>query len=159
MGNLMRRWLKRDEDAGDVPDGDGEPIEPATLAAMAVLEGDDAIEEADAMVPALEPETVVVSPPQPAPRHALDDAPINSKIVVVKLHGNTGNAAVLATPDGAHQLPEGDPAHLLPDGARIRKVADDVFIAEQLSPVEDRPRLETASAGEAIARFIDHFHH
>lgn len=97
-------------------------------------------------------------PDAPDVRHALDLAPINSKIVVVKREGESGMIAVLATPDGAHPLPKGDPAHRLPDGARIRKIAEGSFIAEQLSPAVDHPRLETVTASDAIGRFVDHFH-
>lgn len=88
--------------------------------------------------------------------HALASAPVNSKIVVVLLGGKSH--AVLATPDGAHELPVGDPAHRLPEGARIRKLEEGRYVSEQLSPVEDHPPLVTTTVEEAISGFIPHFH-
>lgn len=88
--------------------------------------------------------------------HALDRVVVGSKVVVVK--GDGAQFAVLAGPDGATTLPAGDPAHKLPEGARIRKVADDRFESEQLSPAEDHPMLVTATAHEAVAGFVAHFH-
>jgi hypothetical protein len=84
--------------------------------------------------------------------HPLDLADINSKIVM------TDQGAVLGTPQGATLLPMGDPAHLLPVGARIRKLAEDKFVGEQLSPAKERPVLECISALEAIEKFVPHFH-
>lgn len=101
-----------------------------------------------------------IAPALPAwdelPPHALDSAPLNSKIVVVLLDGKSH--AVLAGPDGAKELPKGDPAHRLPEGARIRKVAEREFLAEQMSPAEDHAPITRESTQRAIADFIPHFH-
>lgn len=88
--------------------------------------------------------------------HALDSAPVNSKIVVVRLDGK--NKAVLAMPSGTITLPVGDAAARLPEGARIAKVADGKFVSTQLSPAIDCPPLHTKTAIEAIVQFIPHFH-
>lgn len=107
------------------------------------------------MVPA-----VIAEPPaygwDDSQSHALDAAPINSKIMVVLLAGKSH--AVLGTPDGAKELPPGDPAHRLPEGARIRKLAEREYLAEQVSPVEDHPPITRTSASRAIADFVPHFH-
>lgn len=89
--------------------------------------------------------------------HALDLAPDNSKIVVVLLDGKSH--AVIAGPEGAKELPVGDIAHRLPEGARIQKLPDrQGFRATQLSAVEDHPDRTYATAGAAIAGFLEHFH-
>lgn len=49
--------------------------------------------------------------------HALESAPVNSKVVVAGQR-----AAVLATPAGVTPLPAGDPAHLLPQTTTIQKL-------------------------------------
>lgn len=90
------------------------------------------------------------------PPHALDSAPVNSKIVVVLLDGKSH--AVLAGPDGAKELPKGDPAHRLPEGARIRKIGEREFLAEQMSPAEDHAPITRETTMRAIADFIPHFH-
>lgn len=103
------------------------------------------------------PATQESAPPLPTPLHALDSAPENSKIVVVLLDGKSH--AVLAGPSGAKELPKDDVAHRLPEGARILKLTDGQgYEATQMSPTVDFPPLRTASAGEAIAQFIAHFH-
>lgn len=63
------------------------------------------------------------------PDHALDGAPKNSKIVVVKRANEPGRLAVLATPDGPVPLPEGDPAHKLPEGSRVYVGPEGQYIA------------------------------
>lgn len=88
--------------------------------------------------------------------HLLDSAPVNSKIVVVLI--DSKSHAVLGTPDGAKELPAGDPAHRLPEGARIRKLGEREFLAEQLNASEDHAPITRESAGRAIADFIPHFH-
>jgi hypothetical protein len=88
--------------------------------------------------------------------HAIDLAPINSKIVVI-LEQNVPRA-MIATPSGVETLPEGDIAHKLPAGARIQKLAADRFEAMQLGATVVQPLLVTASGTEAIAAFIGHFH-
>jgi hypothetical protein len=106
----------------------------------------------------VDPLTPVTPPSEPAPEvHALESAPVNSKLVVVE-DGQKHRKAVLATPSGAEFLPEGDPAHALPLGARIHKAADGKYVATQLSPALDFPDATFATASEAIAGFIPHFH-
>lgn len=86
----------------------------------------------------------------PAGLHALDLAPVNSKIVV------TEEGAMLATPQGVTVLDDADTASRLPDGARIRKTADG-YIADQIGD-NATPALVTTTADDAIDRFRFHFH-
>lgn len=88
--------------------------------------------------------------------HALDLADINAKIVVI-LEDNVP-VAMMAAPSGVDRLPDGDIAHRLPAGARIQKIAADRFEAIQLGATVQQPLLVTASATEAIAQFVAHFH-
>lgn len=88
--------------------------------------------------------------------HALDIADINSKIVVI-LEDNVP-VAMMAAPSGVERLPDGDIAHKLPAGARIQKLAADRFEAVQLGATVVQPLLVTATATEAIAQFVKHFH-
>lgn len=102
--------------------------------------------------------------PQPAPEptvpegpayepHALDLAPVNSKIVVVRDSGRT--FALLATPDGVSELPEGDPAHLLFEGARIQKLGESLFRSQ---PVSSETAVDSPTAHEALSTFMRHFY-
>lgn len=125
------------------PDQDG-AIEVAFV--EGTLPDEDRREPVEA---AVEPVAAAV----PDSLHALDSAPVNSKIVVVE-----GDGAILATPDFHTRLPDGDPAHKLPVGARIVKRAEGIYQSIQLSPAEDHPLLVTASARDAIAQFVPHFH-
>lgn len=93
---------------------------------------------------------------RPIPLHALDNAPVNSKVVVVSQEDKP--MAVISSPVGVHVLPTSDPANRLPVGARIFKKADDRYEAEQLNPAEDHPLLVGTTASEVIAGFIPHFH-
>lgn len=108
--------------------------------------------------PNIEPETSKATvpgiPPESTTRraHALDFAPVGSKIVV------TNAGAVLATPDQSPFLPDGDEAHKLPVGARIAKVAEGKFQSEQLNPSVDHASTIHASAVEAIGAFTAYFH-
>lgn len=108
------------------------------------------------------------------PPCALDEAPRNSNITVV----NKDNLPypVLMTPGGELPLAHADVAHRLPIGGYIRRIAPTVgqwqsiqgrsvmvpdgmeFFAEQIGAFEDRPRLYTTTAREAVARFGKHFH-
>jgi hypothetical protein len=136
---------------GTLPDADRRAAEDAAdLAEMAAVEatGEAPIPWVAPVEAAMEPVAAAV----PDSLHALDSAPVNSKIVVV----DTG--AIMATPDFEIRLPDGDPAHALPIGARIIKRADGIYQSVQLSPAEDRPLLITATAADAIARFVVHFH-
>lgn len=112
--------------------------------------------------PLLEAIEVIAPPVDPLAPHALDAAPMNSKIVVVKDPESGANVAMLATPDGAKPLPPGDVAHRLPEGARIAKLphrGDGVrYQGTQLSAVLDFPPLYDTSAAAMISRFVGHFH-
>lgn len=114
------------------------------------------------VIPQPEPAAATGPAFDPMAAHALDDAPVNSKIVVVKDPVTGANTAVLATPGGVITLPEGDPAHRLPEGARIAKIPhkDGGFRYQgtQLSAVMDYPPLYDESAAAMIARFTGHFH-
>ena len=83
--------------------------------------------------------------------HALDLAPVNSKIVVTE-HG-----AVLAAPDGLSLLAKSDPASKLPRGAKILKVAEARYVSTQLDAAL-HPDTTHATATDAIAAFFDDFH-
>ena len=107
-----------------------------------------AVDAAPPVEAAMEPVAAAV----PDSLHALDAAPVNSKLV------KTDEGAFLATPDSVTRLPDGDPAHKLPEGAKILKRAADAYWSIQLSPAEDRPVLVTTTAMDAIAQFIPHFH-
>lgn len=100
--------------------------------------------------PELEPEPVVIA--DPGAPHALDLAPVNSKIVV------TEDGAMLATPAGVSVLPKHDPASRLPKGARIIKGDPVTFIASQLSATVFVKPKNYRSAAEAIADFQGYFH-
>lgn len=87
---------------------------------------------------------------------ALDAAPINSKVVVVRVDAR--KFPLLATPAGLVPLEADDVAHTLPDGAKVTRLGPTRFIASELGVLDGRPMLETPTAREAIARYIDHFH-
>lgn len=159
-----------DDEADDMatPYVPSDADEPPELEVQQLLESRDAeraaAEAVAAVVPVActrcggsgyEPEGASVPEPPHGP-HALDSAPLNSKIVVVLIAGKSH--AVLATHEGAKELPAGDIAHRLPEGARIFKQAEDQYRAEQLSPTVDHPPLVCTTAGECIARFVGHFH-
>lgn len=99
--------------------------------------------------------TIAGEPPtEPSKRrgHALDFAPVHSKIVV------TTEGAVFATPNGVSFLPKTDSAAKLPVGARIEKIAADQYRSQQLNATLARPATVHATAIEAIAAFVEHFH-
>ena len=111
---------------------------------------------------AVEEEVVeVVAPVAVAPIVAhrqpcgLDDAPVGSKMVVVR---DTEKQPILMTPNGTVPLANNDVAYQLPEGAKIRRMGPSLFVAEQLNPADANPDLVTATAREAIAQFHAHFH-
>lgn len=112
-----------------------------------------------AEVPAMDAASTlaVMEPPPPKGSCILDDAPVNSKLVVVRTE-SVQREPVLMTPDGEQTVPADDLAHTLPLGARIQRRGPSMFHAEQLDAAEDRPPLVAASAAEAIAKFNGHFH-
>lgn len=96
--------------------------------------------------------TIVLRPPC-----ALDDATVNSKIVVIRQDGK--NVPIFATPAGMIPLGPDDIARKLPKGAKIQRLGPTMFVAVQLDPAEFLPPLVTTTAREGIGRFLAHFHH
>lgn len=84
--------------------------------------------------------------------HALDNAPINSKLV------GTDHGTAFATPDRVVLLPKTDLAGRLPAGARIQKRGEGQFVATQLDPAIAYPDVTYPTASAAITDFIPHFH-
>lgn len=109
----------------------------------------------DALTPLIETEAAAVNPPVDPPC-ALDDAPVHSAIVVVRLEDR--RCAVLNTPAGIRSLAADDVAHALPDGAKVQRMGPQWFTAIQLNPTEDHPPFVATTAREAIQRFNQHFH-
>lgn len=125
-------------------------------AEVSAIEGDEVAFDIDASAPvAFDSRRLAADYVAP---HALDAAPVNSKIVVVRQEGAAKPVAVLAGPDGHRTLDADDPASKLPEGAVIRKIADGKFQALQLSPAIDYPILTTTTATDAIAQFVPYFH-
>lgn len=98
-------------------------------------------------------------PAEPSARrgHALDFAPVNTKIVVLLVANNKRQAA-MSGPDGHIMLPDGDDAHKLPVGAKITKTGEHTYRSEQLDAVDERTQTVHDTAIEAIAAFTQHFH-
>lgn len=120
---------------------------------MGVVQGDD-LTEPPIEAPAAPPEPE--QPPAPPPGHALDLAPVNSKIVV------TVEGAFLAGPDGPVALEKTDPANRLPVGAKIIKTRDGfgivAYVSTQLSPVQHSEPGVYPSTLQAIKAFVEHHH-
>ena len=91
----------------------------------------------------------MVSEPVAVDTHPLAQAPIGSKIVVVREDGT--NTAMLAGPDGVAALPAGDPAHELVAGAKIAKHSAGYRAECLMRP--DLAAREYPSASQAIAAF------
>ena len=87
---------------------------------------------------------------------ALDDAPVNSKIVVVRADGR--KFPLFMTPDGMVELSADDLSHRLPEGARIQRTGPEQFTAIQLEPAVKHPPLVTTTARVAMTQFNKHFH-
>lgn len=126
----------------------------AEHSAFSVVEGDDLSPAPSAPLGEVAPTQEVEAPPpvQLESSHALDAAPINSKIVV------TEDGAVLALPDDFKVLPPSDIASALPRGARIRKDGHRTYVATQLNATVSYPERTYGSASEAIQDFVVHFH-
>ena len=120
------------------------------------IEGDNVIDSPTVGVPEV-PRSTVETPNVVQTSHALEAAPVNSKIVVVK-ESDAEKTAWMGTPDGAFPLPRGDVAHKLPIGAVIRKTADDRYEATQLGDQTGAKPLVSTSALAAIDGFLAHFH-
>jgi hypothetical protein len=96
---------------------------------------------------------LLLSQPSGLPDHALDTAPVNSKIVVTTRPEGPGRIAVMATPDGARLLPEGDAAHRLPIGTKVFKLDDGRFCVKLPAGFEAYAQtvFTCGQAAEAIA--------
>lgn len=170
---------------------DATPATAGELDALAAIEGDDIL---SAATDAMERESARRAPhgvlvnvtADSAPLiegHALDFAPVHSKVVVVMVDGRP-KAVIDTTTGHPEPLPIGDVAHGLPEGAKILKTtvaahlrnlatdpkerahaqnalqgwAGDLFVGEQLSAQEWHHPLYRHSATESIADFVGHFH-
>lgn len=144
----MKKWLPKPDLPGD------QDISPAELDAMAnedvsAVEGDDMTSNDPVVEEALEAagiETPAPPPADPLPRHALDDAPVNSKIIVLK----KPDSAILATPEKTARLPDGDPAHRLPEGVKIFKRSECLYDVSQIAITGDKVLFTADSALSAI---------
>lgn len=93
----------------------------------------------------------------PKPPCALDDAPVNSRVVVLQWPG--GKPFVeFVTPNGHQKITDDDYAHSLPLGADVMRAGTNTFVAIQRDAAEDHPPLICTTAEECIARFKFHFH-
>lgn len=76
---------------------------------------------------------ILMEPASDVPAHALDDAPPNSKVIVVlnreanQENGLPRRLAVMATPDGPVNLGGADPAARLPIGTKIYRTPENHF--------------------------------
>lgn len=93
----------------------------------------------------------------PAPTCALDDAPINSELVVMVWPGYSPSP-FLMTPKGPVDLSRDDYAWTLPLWAEIRRKGEHTFVAKQREAVDSRPDLICTTAVECIRQFKRHFH-
>jgi len=112
-------------------------------------------------VAALVADTVAANPrgapiTLPAPPCALDDAPINSRIVRLQWPGSP-IFSELTTPNGSMALDD-DLSNSLPLGADIQRTGPTTFVAIQRDPVEDHPPLVCETAEACIRAFKRHFH-
>lgn len=86
-----------------------------------------------------------------APRHALEEAPNGSKIVVSRTE--TGKVVRLLTPERTMELPFGDLCYTLPTGAKIRKSALGIYEAYRLG-VQHEPVFSAGSVAEAVTKYL-----
>ena len=103
------------------------------------------------------PETLPAPVVPAEPPCGLETAPVGSKVVVVTPETG-GRLAVFQTTNGEQPLAVLDLAHRLPVGAKVCKVMEGRFEAQQLNPSANRPALVTATAREAMEQFVSHFH-
>lgn len=89
------------------------------------------------------------------PPCALDESPVNSKVVVVQLAD--GKAAVLQTPNGIQVLDPLDIARKLPLGAKISRTGPETFVASML-PDEGVPPKTYPTARLAMTNYVADFH-
>ena len=121
----------------------------------AVAAAKDAVQShANAVVAAyVEKFDAAIPPRRPC---ALDDAPVNSKLVVVR--SGTERLYILGGPDGEQTVAADDLARTLPEGARIQRAGPTTFIGEQMDPADYRKPLIATTAREVVTRFHAHFH-
>lgn len=181
VANLMKKWMPKSEpkdEADDVAEMTaaeldamaGEPTEaPSVVIENCTFEGGQGFVVSDS-APMIE-------------GHALDLAPVHSKVVVVMVDGRP-KAVIDTTTGHPTPLPDGDVAHKLPEGAKILKTTvaahlrnlasdpneryhaqnalqgwvGDLFVGEQLSAQEWHHPLYRHTGTEAIADFVAHFH-
>lgn len=96
------------------------------------------------------------APPAPVVVCALDGAPVNSKIVVIREDGK--KRPVLMTPQGEKPVAPDDLAWLLPEGARIIKEAEGKYVGRQLDPAREAPDLIATTGFAVLRQFHQHFH-
>lgn len=97
------------------------------------------------------------SPPATVPRCALDDAPVNSHLVVLQWPGEKADV-VLQTPAGRLDVPNSDLAWKLPVLAELKKTGPHTYVAIQRDDQMGKPKLVCATAVEACQQFKKHFH-
>lgn len=128
-----------------------EPVAASVVVTGNTFENTDTLSIADVEAEVTETAAPVI------PSHALDIAPINSKIVVVRDEG--GRVPILAMPSGEQIILGGDdPAVKLPAGAKIQKTAEGEFLASQLGGSDVTASRVSATAYDAITGFLAHFH-
>lgn len=103
------------------------------------------------LAPAVAPETPLVQ------RCALDDAPVNSHLVILQWPGEKAEV-VLQTPAGKLDVPYDDLAWKLPLLAELKKTGPRTYVAIQRDDANGTPKLVCATAVEACQRFRKHFH-
>lgn len=87
----------------------------------------------------------------------LDDAPVNSHIVILPMAGEPA-LVVCQTPAGQIPVPSDDYMRTLPVLAEIKKAAPHSFVAVQRDDPNGKEALVCSSAVECIRQFKRHFH-
>ena len=95
--------------------------------------------------------------PEAGPRCALDDAPVNSVLVVLQFPGEKAQV-VLQTPAGQVDVPTSDLAWRLPLMAELKKTGPHTYVAVQRDDAMGKSKLVCATAVEACQQFKKHFH-
>lgn len=103
------------------------------------------------LAPEVAPEAPIV------PRCALDDAPVNSHLVILQWPGEKAEV-VLQTPSGRLDVPHNDLAWKLPLLAELKKTGQHTYVAIQRDDANGTPKLVCATAVEACQQFRTHFH-
>lgn len=130
---------------------------PTTLMEDAMNGPIDPLDDTSAFAPQAElaPE---VAPDVPiGPRCALEDAPVNSHLVILQWPGEKADV-VLQTPKGREEVPADDLAWKLPIMAELKKTGPHTYVAIQRDDQNGMPKLVCATAVEACQKFRKHFH-